>query len=310
MKMRFYSFILLSMLFCGLVSPVLAQTVTPVIYLGQEKVSTVTMSIHKMNQRMTKYNEYITKQKESLTQGVNALTDSAWDVITTPADMVNDQIKGATDWANDQIKDAGDYLSAQASDAADTVSGWFSSSDAGDGFSLSGTAESVGEVWGEYGEYAAPVASVAGDLISKGSIDVGTVVGSVGSTAAGLYIDNNISTLSAGDVKAIRGNMKSFIDKESPKVIQNSARIMNATQKFEETKKKAEKLAAETTNIQEDNAAANGAGIALPVMTDILVSSDITSLSIQSALTYQEMNSLKAGEGSGLIQIPQLPGIF
>lgn len=275
-----------------LLSPsVLAQGVA-VVYPGGEKVQTITSTIKKADERVTKVNEYITKQKETLVQGYESAMKP-----------INDAVSDAQKYVGDQVDSATDYIGDQASQVGDKVAGAFSSSDSGDqagsGFSLSKTASSVKGAYTEYGKYVSPALGLAtGNLNLE---DIATIKDT-------LFIDNSNDQITADEVAKVRANLKEFIYESSKTTLADATQIMNGSTQFGKTKEAAGKKAKESTNIKEDIDTASGADIAMNVMTNVLLSMDITTLGVRSGAVYQEMNNLKntnpsqglGGLGAGL----------
>lgn len=276
---------------------VFAQGV-PVIYPGQEKVLTLNSYLKKAEQKVTSANDYITKQKETLVQGFGSTMSP-----------VTDSISDATKYVGDQIESAGDYASEQAKAAGDYVSESFSSSDtgktdtAGSGFSLSKTASSVKGAYSEYGQYVSPALGLATGNFSLQ--DAGVIQKS-------LFIDNSNDNITVNEVAAIRANLKKFINESSKTTLADATKIMNGSTQFSKTKTAASASAKKSINIKEDIDTTSGADISMNVMTNVLLSMDITTLGVQSGTVYQEINSLKSsgGSGGGLSgAIPSIPSI-
>lgn len=260
----------------------------PVIYPGSEKVQTLTMAITKANDRVVRVNEYISKQKETLVQGYESALSSINERIEAVKETVNEEIKSITDSVTESISEATQKVS-------DKVSSAFSSSDstdktAGSGFSLSKTASSVKDAYTKYGKYISPVAGfVTGNFNLQNAIAIKDA----------FYIDNTKTETTAEDVKNVRQNISKFIYESSKTTLTDATQVMNGSTQFNKTKEAAAQKAKEATNIKEDIDTTNGAGIAMNVMTNTLLSMDITSLGIQSGRIYQDINSLKNIDSKG-----------
>lgn len=248
----------------------------PVVYPGSEKVQTLTSAIKKADERITQANKYISKQKETLTQGYESAMNSVNESINSTVDSISESVSETVEKASDKI------------------SGAFSSSESGDekagtGFSLSKSAASVKEAYTKYGKYVSPTLGlVTGNLNLQ---DVMTIKDT-------LFIDNSKEKTKAEDVEKVRKNLREFIYESSKTTLADATQIMNGSTQFGETQKTASKKAKEATNIKEDIDTTNGAGIAMNVMTNVLLSMDITSLGVRAGTVYQEINSLKGSNPS------------
>lgn len=239
--------------------------------------------------------EGIQEEIKAQINGYNTLVSDR--IIQGAMGYISSTVEGAygaaTGYVDNKIGQAGDWAAGQASAVGESVSGWFESSDskeAGEGFSLSATMKSAKEGIAKYGKYAAPAVKLAqGDFLGAASgIKDALYTGSVEKDALSTY-----------SVTQVQGNLKKFVQDATRVTIADATQIMNGTSQYQKVEKAGEKE--KPTNVREDIKTQNDTAIFMNVMTNVLLSMDITELSIQSAMIYNNINTIS---GSSV-----LPGI-
>ncbi len=211
---------------------------------------------------------------------VNMYTAPINDMITDAANAVEDAYNATTEAIDGAVQQAGDAVMSYASDAWSSVSG----SMPGGGFTESETFKSIKDSVKKYGKYITPVVKAA----------TGDLLGAFGSARDAFYIKNEgLDELGGYTVVEIQKNLKKYIQDATRVAIADATQIMNGTAQYKKVNDTAKKEGSK--NYGEDISTTNDAGMTMNVMTNVLLSMDITDLSIQSAMIYDSINQVSSG---------------
>ncbi|MBQ9090554.1 MAG: hypothetical protein IJY58_05860 [Alphaproteobacteria bacterium] len=260
----------------------ITMTVDPVGALQE-----ITVKVNRYNKVITENSDLV---KATLQAKVNGYTAVVGDMIGSVQQSVSDAYNSATGYVDGKIEAAGNAVMDKASAAKDYISDQFASDDKpGEGFSLSETAKSIKEAYAEYGEYIAPAVQLA----------QGNYLGAAASIRDSLYTkaveEDKLSMYTADS--AVR-NLKKFIQDATAVIVADATQVMNGTSQFKKVQKASEE-SMKPTNLREDIDTSNGSAVALNVMTNTLLSLDITELSIQSATIYDNINIISGNTSIG-----------
>lgn len=250
---------------------------------------------------------YINQNKQALVNGaiqpLNAISDGMQEAQEKIQDKVMDNVNEYKDKINSDISDRAQKFDAwkekktQQSDSwledqANGIGEWFGdqfSSTPGSGFSLDDSSKkSVKGAFTALGKVMAPAGAIASGNVAGGSAMLSKTL-FLGKT-------NSTDKLSSYDAVTVQKNVKKYIQDATSTTIADATKIINASAQYTEkdgTASVANKQANKASNIREDIKTATEMGISMNVMTNVLMSMDITDLSIQSALIYEELNNLK-----------------
>ena len=254
--------------------------------------------------RVNRYNKVVTENsnlvKTTIQAKVNGYTAVVGDALSSASQAVSDAYKNATDYVDGKIEVAGNAvmdkatevggaIKDKATEVGGAVADRFSSDTPGEGFSLSETAASIKDAYAEYGQYIAPAVQLA----------TGDYLGAASGIRDHLYTkaveEDKLSMYTAGS--AVK-NLKKFLQDATAVVVADATQVMNGTSQYNKIQK-ASSNADKPTNVREDIDNSNGAGLALNVMTNTLLSLDITELSIQSATIYDNINIISGNTSIG-----------
>ena len=92
-------------------------------------------------------------------------------------------------------------------------------------------------------------------------------------------------------------NVKKYVQDATKTTLVDATQVINGSVTYSDGKKSVSQCSAEgankASNVQEDIKLTNDMGISTNVMTNILLSMDITELSINSTLVYEDINGIK-----------------
>lgn len=199
-------------------------------------------------------------------------------------EKINDKISEAKDTISDGIKDT---ISGAGDEAGGTGAQTGETSAPGSSFLDSKTAKTVKGAFTAFGKVASPAAAlVSGDL--SGAVDLGKTL-FVGKA-------NSLDKLASYDAGKVQKNVKKYIQDATATTLGDVSQIISETDNYgkkDGTAQNANKEAGKSLTIREDIKTATDMGISMNVMTNTLLSMDITNLSVQSALIYEELNNYK-----------------
>ncbi len=251
-------------------------------------------------------NDQITELKTAVSDVVNDVQEQVQGVVGEVqsqvqgvVDEVQSQAQGVVDEVQSQaqevVDDVGDSLSEAASDVGDSLSD--TATDIGDaevpglGFSISDAAETVK---GAYGKIVG-IFATTDEKITLSDIDLSTPE----AVRAALYIDPDV-LYTTPEITAIRTNLTVFINEISKQALVDSTAIMNATAKMSAATNEAADVAGQNANIREDIDSMGQADLSMVMLTNLLLSMDISALLSQGGMIYQDMNMVKTtGEAIG-----------
>ena len=255
-----------------------------------EDMKTVRKPISLVNQQTQALVSGFTEQLNSLTESIQ---ENVMDSVNEYKDKINsdisDRMQKANDWMDKKKQAADSWMEDQATSAGDWISDQFSSSSPGSGFSISdNTKKNVKGAFTAMGKLAAPASALASGNLIGGSAELGKTL-FLGKT-------NTEDKLSSYDATSVQKNVKQYIQDATATTLGDATKIINVSAKYDGkdgTAKEASTAANKAINIREDIKNATEMGISMNVMTNTLLSMDITDLSIQSALIYGELNNMK-----------------
>ena len=255
-----------------------------------EDMKTVRKPISLVNQQTQALVSGFTEQLNSLTESIQ---ENVMDSVNEYKDKINsdisDRMQKANDWMDKKKQAADSWMEDQAHSAGDWISDQFSSSSPGSGFSISDkTKKNVKGAFTAMGKLAAPAAALASGNLIGGSAELGKTL-FLGKT-------NTEDKLSSYDATSVQKNVKQYIQDATATTLGDATKIINVSAQYDGkdgTAKAASTAANKAINIREDIKNATEMGISMNVMTNTLLSMDITDLSIQSALIYGELNNMK-----------------
>ena len=255
-----------------------------------EDMKTVRKPISLVNQQTQALVSGFTEQLNSLTESIQ---ENVMDSVNEYKDKINsdisDRMQKANDWMDKKKQAADSWMEDQATSAGDWISDQFSSSSPGSGFSISdNTKKNVKGAFTAMGKLAAPASALASGNLIGGSAELGKTL-FLGKT-------NTEDKLSSYDATSVQRNVKQYIQDATATTLGDATKIINVSAKYDGkdgTAKEASTAANKAINIREDIKNATEMGISMNVMTNTLLSMDITDLSIQSALIYGELNNMK-----------------
>lgn len=255
----------------------------PITYLNQQKQALISGFTEQLNSLSSS----IQDAQKNIQDSVMGQVDEYKDKIN---DKITDKVGKAEAWVDEKEKAADSWMEDKANSAGDWISDQFSGSGgAGSGFSIDdSTKKGVKGAFTAMSKVAAPVATIASGNWGVGSMQLGKTL-FLGKT-------NSTDKLSSYDAISVQQNVKQYIDDAATTTIGDATKIINASAKYTEkdgTASTANKEANKATTIREDITNATEMGISMNVMTNILLSMDITDLSIQSSLIYEELNNMK-----------------
>lgn len=255
-----------------------------------EDMKTVRKPISLVNQQTQALVSGFNEQLNSLTESIQG---NVMDKVNEYKDKINsdisDRMQKANDWMDAKKQAADSWMEDQAHSAGDWISDQFSSSSPGSGFSISdNTKKNVKGAFTAMGKLAAPASALASGNLIGGSAELGKTL-FLGKT-------NTEDKLSSYDATSVQKNVKQYIQDATATTLGDATKIINVSAKYDGkdgTAKEASTAANKAINIREDIKNATEMGISMNVMTNTLLSMDITDLSIQSALIYGELNNMK-----------------
>lgn len=220
----------------------------------------------------------LNKEKQNLIEGKNE------NMLDRYKEKINDKISEAEDTISDGIKDT---ISGAGDEAGGTGAQTGETSAPGSSFLDSKTAKTVKGAFTAFGKVASPAAAlVSGDL--SGAVDLGKTL-FVGKA-------NSLDKLASYDAGKVQKNVKKYIQDATSTTLGDVSQIISETDNYgkkDGTAQNANKEAGKSLTIREDIKTATDMGISMNVMTNTLLSMDITNLSVQSALIYEELNNYK-----------------
>ena len=254
-----------------------------------EDVKTVRKPISWVNQQIQATVSGFTEQLDSLTESIE---DGVMDEVNKYKDKINsdisDRAQKAGDWWDAKKQAADSWMEDKANSAGEWLGDQFSSSSPGSGFSIDDkTKKNVKGAFTAMGKLAAPAAAIASGNIAGGSMALGQTL-FLGKT--------NTDKLSSYNANSIQRNVKQYIQDATSTTLGDATKIINVSAKYDGkdgTAKEANQAANKSINIREDIKNSTEMGISMNVMTNTLLSMDITDLSVQSALIYEELNNMK-----------------
>ncbi len=218
--------------------------------------------------------------KKGMLDEVNRYKDMANEAISSFAADIQSTIDNVTKEIDSAVEEAGNTVLSYAGEQWDSLTG----STPGSGFTESETFKSIKGAIKEYGAYVAPVVKAAS----------GNILGALGDVRDALYTKaGGTDELSGYDVVQIQNNLKKYLEDATRVAISDATQIMNGTSQYQKVNDTAKKSGSK--NLGEDISTSNDAGLTMNVMTNVLLSMDITELSIQSAMIYDSINQMSAG---------------
>ncbi len=200
--------------------------------------------------------------------------------ITDIAHDIQEGYENVTQTIDSAVEDAGNAVASYASDQWSSLT----ASMPGSGFTETETFKSIRKAVKDYGKYITPVVKVA----------TGDMLGAFTSARDALYTKaNGTDELSGYDVVQIQTNLKKYLEDATRVAISDATQIMNGTSQYKKVNDTAKK--SNSANLGEDISTSNDAGLTMNVMTNVLLSMDVTELGIQSAMIYDSINQMSAG---------------
>lgn len=188
-------------------------------------------------------------------------------------EFYEEKTQAADSWMEDKYNAASSYVSDAFSSDGEQP---------GEGFSLSETVSSAKEAISEYGEKMKPAVTLARNVTNPAKITQALFLG-------GTDPDKMTSYTAA----TVRSNVKEFIREATKTTLVDATQVINGTLQYDVVQKSSSKAAKKSTTVMEDIKNVTESNLSMNVMTNILLSLDITDLSIQSALIYEDINNLK-----------------
>lgn len=222
---------------------------------------------------------------------VTDINKTANDVQKPPIDTViklKEDMKGLIEGANA----LGSVYDSATSAMDSMIAGGFSSlgdllGKVGDGFSSIPGVATIKDNIQWFGKKALTIAK---NLSCK--------IESAASYTANLFLGkkNTPDKLSGYDAMDVQKNVKAYMQEASRTMLADATQVMNGTSEYNAKNSEADKMnkiANKAKTVTQDITTVNEMNIATNVMTNILLSMDVTDLGIQSGLIYEELNNSK-----------------
>lgn len=226
-----------------------------------------------VNQELTA----LTLAKQSAIEGADAWKKGVNERITEKFESAqkyyDEKTQAVDSWMEDKYNAASSYVSDAFSSDGEQP---------GDGFSLSETVSSTKEAISEYGEKMKPTVALAKNVTNPTKLTQALFLG-------GTDPDKMTSYTAA----SVRSNVKEFIREATKTTLVDATQVINGTLQYDKVQKSSAEEAKKSTTVIEDITNVTESNLSMNVMTNTLLSLDITDLSIQSALIYEDVNNLK-----------------
>lgn len=219
----------------------------------------------------------VTLAKQSAIEGADAWKKGVNERITEKFESTqkyyDEKTQAVDSWIEDKYNAASSYVSDAFSSDGEQP---------GDGFSLSETVSSTKEAISEYGEKMKPAVALAKNVTNPAKLTQALFLGGTD--------PDKMTSYTAGSV---RSNVKEFIREATKTTLVDATQVINGTLQYDKVQKSSAEEAKKSTTVIEDITNVTESNLSMNVMTNTLLSLDITDLSIQSALIYEDVNNLK-----------------
>lgn len=234
---------------------------------------------------------YETKVQGSVQEWKATVNGEITDMYDSASSWVSEQGGAVASWAEDK----GNAIASWASDQGSAISSWasdtFGGGAPGSGFSMKDLKcdlEVVKKGISKIGKTVAPVATLMQNPLA-GAIDIKKqmYVGDV----------NSEDKLSTYDTTTVMQNVKQYVQDATKTTLVDATQVINGSVTYSDGKKSVSSCTTEgankASNVKEDIKLVNDMGISTNVMTNVLLSMDITELSVNSTLVYEDINGIK-----------------